>query len=138
MERYDYRAAVLADVNEYISCNINLADWAGRRDDLEEELYETLLTDDSVTGNGSGSYTFSRLEAEENLCHNMDLLADALEAFGGDYSIIKRGAEECDVTIRCYLLGECISEALDDLADELEADDDNDGYESDWPTGNVL
>lgn len=138
MERYDYRAAVLADVNEYISCNINLADWAGRRDDLEEELNEKLWVEDSVTGNGSGSYTFSTWEAEENLCHNMDLLADALREFGGDCDILERGAEACDVTIRCYLLGECISEALDGLADELEADDDNDGYESDWPTGNVL
>lgn len=32
-----------------------------------------------VTGNGSGSYTCDAYEAEENLCHNLDLLKDAAE-----------------------------------------------------------
>ena len=29
--------------------------------------------------------------------------------------VLKDGAEACDVTIRCYLLGESIGQALDDL-----------------------
>ena len=74
-----------------------------------------------MTGNASGSYTFNAWKAEEYLCHNYDELSDACEAFGQDVGeAIKRGAEFCDVTIRCYLLGRAISEALDEVEEELE------------------
>lgn len=33
----------------------------------------------------------------------------------------EHGAEACDVTIRCYLLSSCISEALEDMEDEFDA-----------------
>ena len=83
-------------------------------------MNEVLFTDDSVTGNGSGSYTFSTYEAEENICHNLDLLGEALEEFGSgaDY-LITHGAEAADVTIRCYLLGECIAAALEEIEDDF-------------------
>lgn len=116
MDTYDYRKSVRNDVLEYIENEITLSDWAGRREELEEYLSETLWTEDSVTGNASGSYTFSRYKAEENLCHNLELLGDALEKFGGEYrKALESGAEYCDVTIRCYLLSESISAALDEL-----------------------
>ena len=117
---YNYFEAVKADVLEYISENVNLAEWRGDRDGLEEDLNDRLWIDDSVTGNASGSYTFSTWKAEENLCHNWDLLQDALSEFGFDENPIERGAEWCDVTIRCYLLNQAISEALDELEEELE------------------
>lgn len=47
--------------------------------------------------------------------HNLDLLAEACEEFGGALDVLKDGAEACDVTIRCYLLGEAITEVIDDL-----------------------
>lgn len=132
MERYDYRQAVLADVREYIDNEINLGDWTGRRDELEEHLNEELWVNDSVTGNASGSYTFSAWKAEEYLAHNWDLLADALEDFGQDGAdVLRQGAEAMDVTIRCYLLGECISEALDELEDELEPEEEPDEEDED-------
>ena len=116
MDTYDYRESVKNDVLEYIDNEITLSDWAGRRDELEEYLNETLWVTDSVTGNASGSYTFSRYKAEENLCHNMELLYDAVEEFGGEYGkALESGAEYCDVTIRCYLLSESISAVLDEL-----------------------
>lgn len=77
----------------------------------ENQLYDEMWTDDSITGNGSGSYTFSTYQAEENIAHNMDLLREAIEEFGGNFGeALKRGAEHCDVIIRCYLLGQAISE----------------------------
>ena len=84
MEKYDYLLAVRNDVKEYIEENINREDWQypGARYDLQDKLYEDLWDEDSVTGNGSGSYTFNRWDAEENLCHNLDLLGEALEEFG--------------------------------------------------------
>lgn len=123
---YDYREAVKNDVMNYIKNEIELTEWRGNRDGLEEKLSEDLWTNDSVTGNGSGSYTFSTYEAEENLCHNLDLLEEACEEFGGGCDVLKDGAEACDVTIRCYLLGGAISEALDDLESEGVFDEDED------------
>ena len=40
---------------------------------------------------------------------------DALEELGYDLSYLKKGAESCDVIIRCYLLGQAISEVLDEI-----------------------
>ena len=89
------------------------------REELEEVAHDELWADDSVTGNGSGSYFFSTWKSEEALCHNWDLLAEACEEFGQDIGeAFKRGAEFCDVTIRCYLLGQAIAAALDELEEE--------------------
>lgn len=118
MNTYDYRLAVVNDVKAYIDDNINRDDWQypGARYDLEEKLYEDLWTEDSVTGNGSGSYTFSTWRAEEYLCHNLDLLGQALEEFGrGPDYMMTEGPEACDVTIRCFVLGEAIDLALESL-----------------------
>lgn len=85
---YDYREAVRNDVIEqvkdgYKENSLRLYKEEGR-DALEEYLDDELWIDDQVTGNGSGSYTFNTWEAEENLCHNMDLLAEACDEFGQD------------------------------------------------------
>lgn len=115
---YDYREAVKDDVLEYINNEINFEDF-DTLEELEEHLNEVLFTEDSVTGNASGSYTFNTYEAEENICHNLDLLGEALEEFGGGCDILKDGAEAADVTIRCYLLGECIAAALEEIEDDF-------------------
>lgn len=114
MEVYNYRSAVCEDIRNYIKENeINVT--SENREEIEERLNEVLWADDSVTGNASGSYTFNRWQAEEYLCHNLHLLVDACSEFGTDMDILKDGAEACDVTIRCYLLSECISSVLDEL-----------------------
>ena len=125
MERYDYRQNVKDDVKNYIK--ENEIHWTeDDRDDVQEKLNDDLWVEDSVTGNGSGSYTFNTWKAEENVCHNTDLLAEALEEWGQQgENILEKGAEWADVTIRCYLLGECIGTAMD----ELEAEGWNEGYE---------
>lgn len=119
MNGYDYREAIKNDILEYIRCEIDFNDFEDL-DELSEQLNEDLWTVDSVTGNASGSYTFNTYQAEENICHNLDLLGEALEEFGSgaDY-LIHNGAEACDVTIRCYLLGECIAEALEEIEDDF-------------------
>lgn len=124
---YNYYEAVKDDVREYIENEINLNEWKGNREGLEEKLNDDLWTCDSVTGNASGSYTFNAWEAEENLCHNLDLLEEALDEFGSDKGyLLENGAEAADVTIRCYLLGSTIAEVLDELEDELTEDEEED------------
>mgnify|MGYP000287096957 FL=1 len=126
MTNYNYLEAVTSDVLDYIKEEINLDEWKGNREGLEEKLNDELWTVDSVTGNASGSYTFNTWEAEENLAHNWDLLAEALDEFGQDGTdVLRQGAESMDVTIRCYLLGQAIAEALDELEEELAEDDED-------------
>ncbi len=119
MNGYDYREAIKNDILEYIKYEIDFNDFEDL-DELSEQLNEDLWTVDSVTGNASGSYTFNTYQAEENICHNLDLLGEALREFGcgADY-LIENGAEACDVTIRCYLLSECIAEALEEIEDDF-------------------
>ena len=125
--QYDYLENVKEDVKTAILDNCtkeeikNAFKSLEARDELYEKLYDDLWIDDSVTGNASGSYTFSTYQAEEYICHNLDLLGEALEEFGESESdALSRGAEFCDVTIRCYLLGSAIKEALDELEEDLE------------------
>lgn len=131
MERYDYRENVKNDIKDYI--RDNEIRWnEDSRKEVEERLNDDLWTVDSVTGNGSGSYTFNTWEAEEYLCHNIDLLQEARAEFGDERDPLEQGAEALDVTIRCYLLGQCIGKALDELEDEgwKPAEDEEEGDES--------
>ena len=102
---YNYYEELKEDVKEYLK-NTDERDF--------DTLYNNMFIDDSITGNGSGSYTFSTWKAEENLCHNMDLLKEALQEFGSDLSYLE-SPEACDVTIRCYLLGQVLQEVLEEM-----------------------
>ena len=115
---YNYLENVTTDAKQAILENLKYWDFTNR-EELEEVANDELWNDDSVTGNASGSYTFNTWQAEENLCHNMDKLEEACDAFGQDIGeAVKQGAEYCDVTIRCYLLGQAISAAIDELEEE--------------------
>lgn len=130
MEKYDYLSAVESDVREYIENNVNFHDYSDL-DEMKEDLNEKLFVDDSVTGNASGSYTFNAWKAEEYLCHNLDLLAEANEEFGGSSDILSDGAEMCDVTIRCYLLGQAIENVAPDMWQDWEdSQEDSDEEEN--------
>lgn len=106
MEIYNYLEAETDDVIEYIKENdIDPAtvdpDW------LNDLLYD----EDCITGNGSGSYTFNTVQAEQNLVGNWDLLR-ACTGYDPDFDLLKEGPEAADVIIRCVGLGCAIDEAL--------------------------
>ena len=70
-----------------------------------------------MTGNGSGSYTFSSGITKQFVLENIELAAEACQEFGvdiGDY-IVNFKWEALDVTIRCYLLGEVLGEVLNEM-----------------------
>lgn len=118
---YNYLENVKEDIKEYLKNNYDVETVEEIEEIDKEKLYDELFVEDSVTGNASGSYTFSTYEAEENICHNLELLKEALKEFGGDYGeALEKGAEYCDVTIRCYLLGNAIEEAIQELMEEVE------------------
>jgi hypothetical protein len=119
---YDYREAVKSDILDYIEENYTaeeIREELADRGEWEQRLNDDLWICDSVTGNASGSYYCNTYRAEDAINHNWDLLNDALLEFCcTDCNPIEKGAEWCDVTIRCYLLGECLAAALDELEEE--------------------
>lgn len=121
MEKYDYLQATKSNIKTWLEDNewrIDLNDFE-TIEEFEEWLNDELWCVDSITGNGSGSYTFNRWEAEENLCHNMDLLQEALECFGCGIEYLEKGAEACDVTIRCYVLAHAITLILEEYEEDF-------------------
>lgn len=121
-EYYNYSKEMYNNVVEYITENIDLADYTEdgelNRDELEEKLNEDCWIADSVTGNASGSYYCSRYKAREAIRGNEEDLINALECFGAEAEEYKRAIidpEYADITIRCYYLGEVIERVLDDI-----------------------
>lgn len=126
MEKYNYYEAMKEDIKNYIAENYTAEELNEKMldfDDFLEELDDDLWTVDSVTGNGSGSYTFSRATAKDYiLCDsdNVDLLREALQEFcvNGDTiaeKFLSENWEYFDVTVRCYILGSVIYEVLEGL-----------------------
>ena len=113
---YDYLEAIKADVKEAIENNYDVSGYTP--EELEEKLNEDLWIDDSVTGNGSGSYTFNSAQAKEYVLDNLDLLKEAAEEFcctgRAEEWLFDERWEDADVTIRCYLLDTAISEVLNE------------------------
>lgn len=128
-EAYDYREAMREDIREYLEEN-----WEkGKRieDADRDTLHDDMFIDDSVTGNGSGSYTFNSWKAEEYVCHNLDLLGEALDEFCIDGNTLRERmcGEWADVTIRCYLLGQIENEVFDEWNEKIDAESDGEDGE---------
>lgn len=114
--KYDYFGAVVADITHYLAENEIVL-----RDTNLECLEHDLYMSDEVTGNASGSYTFNAWRAEIYLCHNLDLLEDALDEFGYDLRTANiMSPEWCDVLIRCYLVPSALEHVVDEFTDMLE------------------
>lgn len=123
---YNYYEAMKADIKQYLEDEFeNCYSDVDSLEELSEKLHDDLWINDSITGNGSGSYTFNSLEAKKYVLDNMDLCKEALVEFCTPAEEIgKRFLEEdweyLDVTIRCYILGSVISELLEDAEEDFE------------------
>lgn len=118
--RYDYYEAVKGDIKNYLQENYTMEEVKEFKED-SSELYDTLFIEDAITGNASGSYTCNTWEAEENISHNWDLIKEALEEFGeADVNIVEKGAEWVDVSIRCYVLGQVLEDAISEYLEKEE------------------
>lgn len=127
MMNYNYLETMKEDIRDYIinDSELSIDDLIYNRSELEEKLNEDLWAYDGITGNASGSYTFNSYKAKEYVLDNMDLLEEMCNEFCVDAETIGKkfldGAWEwMDVSIRCYLLGQAISEVLDDIEEEQE------------------
>ena len=120
MEKYDYYKNVREDIKQRLNewLDFNKINGHSDIDEVINAVYDDFFNSDSVTGNGSGSYTFNSWVAEENLCHNMDLLKEALDELGGELNDYIDSAEACDVTIRCYVLGQLVRDVVTEFVEE--------------------
>ena len=124
---YNYLENVTSDVLDAIRGNYSAEEIAEKlyedRDGFSSQLNDDLWIDDSVTGNASGSYTFSSYEAAENLAGNYDLVQELVSEFGIDAETVADRIDDpeyWDVSIRCYLLYQAIDAALDELEEDEE------------------
>ena len=113
MENYNYFEAVKSDVRD------RLGDYDPRGEDetleeYRERLYDGFWLDDSVTGNGSGSYTFSTAKARELVLGGIEQVIEACQEFDVSFGeLIEAGEwERLDVIARCYYLSQAIGEVV--------------------------
>ena len=117
MKKYNYKEVMKNDVLEAIKEykeyeNVSV-------EDLDiDTLRDYLWMYDSVTGNGSGSYTMNSAKAKEYVLDNEDLQVEVIKEFGLDSEDIADHLydwEYWDVSIRCYLLDEVLEDVLKEL-----------------------
>ena len=115
---YNYLEELKSDVKNYIKEVASDYMDCEDMDELRDSLYDNLWDEDSVTGNGSGSYTFNREKAKEYVSDNMDLMVEAYKDLDSIESLVDDlealDFETIDVTIRCYLLSQALDEVLED------------------------
>ena len=119
---YNYLEAMKKDVINYIRDEVITEEFSDR-EELEQYLEDTLWIDSTITGNGGDDYTDNET-SRVYLQGNEALLKEALiefcvdkgkivdKFFNGNYAYF-------DSTIRCYMLSQAISAALDDMESEL-------------------
>lgn len=115
---YNYLEELKSDVRNYIKEVASDYMDCEDIDELRDELYDNLWSEDSVTGNGSGSYTFNREKAKEYVSDNLDLMVEAYKDLDSIESLVDDlealDFETIDVTIRCYMLSQALDEVLED------------------------
>lgn len=106
MNYNDYLVEVESDALDFLDENIEYYD------DFDD-AFHAMFCSDSVTGNGSGSYTFNSYKAQQNVKdaifdENIVALLDwnGINIFD---TLRDRGAETLDVIIRCYVLSDIYS-----------------------------
>ncbi len=123
MNKYNYLEAMVEDIKDWMHNNdFNLSEYTDL-DEVREDLYDELFAEESVTGNGLSWYD-TEFKCEEYICHNLDLLFEAVFEYGETeemlldnihkYAREKSFARWADCTIRCYLLSSAINEVLEE------------------------
>ena len=116
--KYDYVKAMTEDIINYVNDNITLSDY-DNKDDLFEALNDDMWAEDEITGNGCYGYDDNDV-VKQYVSDNADLLREALQEFCTPFDeIAKRFLDGdykyFDCTIRCYVLGWAIDEAIKQL-----------------------
>lgn len=115
MYKYDYEKAMKRDIQDYIFNESLYPHTVREAEQLVEQLCDDLWDVDIITGNGGQFYADAEA-CRDMLRGNEELYAEAAREFGeenlNDYCLDPRSA---DCTVRCYLLGTAVHEAVNEL-----------------------
>lgn len=120
MDKYNYYEVMKENIREVLESEYDIDTMRYSKD----SIYDDLFVNDSVTGNGSGSYTFNTEKAKEYVLDNLDLLDKAITEFSIDMNEHYSDWEYLDVSIRCYLLGEVFYEVLEEILENKEEEEE--------------
>lgn len=119
---YNYEESIKDDIRDFIEENYTPDEVAEKLQDrscFQHTLTDRLWSEDSVTGNGSGSYTFNRYLAKQYVESNLALCVEAMSGFSELDKLGEKLANEeyeyFDVTIRLHLLARCVREVIEEL-----------------------
>lgn len=90
-----------------------------------DDLYDDMWVEDSITGNGSGSYTFNGFKARKNveeLVWDDDFLFELQMLDMCLADLMEQGAEAVDVSARCLALSHSYDE-FENRYNELKEDE---------------
>lgn len=121
MNKYDYKGVVEESILDWLEDENNQKKYADMYGSYDlNVIFPHIYNNDDVTGNGSGSYTHNKAEAEKNLCYNFDLLKEAIDEFviDDEYWEAMRSAETADVAIRCYMVKTILGKVLEEWNEE--------------------
>lgn len=116
MKKYNYKEVMKNDVLEAIKECIEYENVSVEDLDIDA-LRDYLWANDSVTGNGSGSYTMNTRLSKEYVLDNEDLQIEMIKELGLDSEDITKHLydwEYWDVLIRCYLLDEVLQHVVEE------------------------
>ena len=119
MNKYDYYIEVTNDIECWMNKDGDPFDLSQfeNREEAAEYLHDELWAEDSITGNGPYGYT-NEEECEEFLCHNLNLIIEAIDTYGISTSdlraqyTVKKLARYLDCLVRLYVLPNAIEGAL--------------------------
>ena len=119
---YNYLEAMKKDIINYIRDEVITEEFSDR-EELEQYLEDNLWIDSTITGNGGDDYADDET-SREYLNGNENLLKEAIFEFCVDKekivdNFLNGNYAYFDSIIRCYMLSQAISAALDDMEDEL-------------------
>lgn len=108
---HEYREEIESNIDDWFRYNEVEFE---KPEDLEK-YYDTLWVADDITGNASGSFYCNAAKAEvkvQSVIFSEELL-DMFKEFGYDRVPLEKGAEFIDVSIRCFLLSECLQSVIE-------------------------
>ena len=123
MEKYDYKRAIINELKDWIMNDTDIPEEGimdGRDDDMYDWIYDEVWDVDAITGNGSYGYDTEE-KCQEYVSTNLPLYFEAAREFDDlrDLTWVShKAASHMDTTIRCYLLMDCIYEAIGALLAE--------------------
>lgn len=113
MKKYNYKKVLKKDIYNNVLLDIDIKDY----DDIEslkEYVKEASFVDCMVTGNEVDGYTANECEAEEYLCHNLDIFKKAAIEFDENLDILfRKDVIYWDMLVRCYLVNDVVEEIFE-------------------------